>query len=300
MQATGKKLFRQTGRPALLRSSWWKRVTVSKVALYTMMIALVSFTSMPIIYVISTAFKPLDELFLYPPRFFVMKPTLKNFNDLLIATDSMLVPFTRYLFNSVFTTVLIVAGSVVICSMGAFIVSKFKLPGMDVIFAIVISALMFAPQVTAIPTYFVISSLGIINTYWALILPKLAVPYNFFLMKQFIDQIPDQVLEAAKVDGANEWTTFWRLIMPIVKPAWMTVVIFSFIGNWNDFFTPLIYTTSEAMKTLPLAMAGVSNGVVGRMGAAAAGSFLTIMPTIILFVIVQRQVMDTMAHSGIK
>ncbi|GIP31890.1 carbohydrate ABC transporter permease [Paenibacillus sp. J2TS4] len=268
--------------------------------LHLVMLVLVLLTSAPIVYVISTAFKPLDELFMYPPRFFVMKPTFKNFSDLFIATDGMLVPFTRYVFNSVLTTVATVMGSVIICSMGAFIVSKYKLPGSGLLFALIISALMFSPQVTQIPTYFVISNLNLIDSYWALILPKLAVPYNFFLMKQFIDQVPEATLEAARVDGTNEWTTFWKIVMPIVKPAWITVVIFTFIANWNDFFTPLIYTTSEAMKTLPLAMAGVSNGTVGRMGAAAAGAFVTTIPTILLFIILQRQVMDTMAHSGIK
>jgi ABC-type glycerol-3-phosphate transport system permease component len=277
-----------------------KRIRMSQILLYIVMIALVIFTAAPIIYVISTAFKPLDELFIYPPQFLVMKPTLKNFSDLLVATDSSLVPFTRYLFNSFFTTVTIVFFSVVVSSMGAFIISKYKLPGTAFIFAVVISALMFPTQVTAIPTYFVISKLGIINTYWALILPHLAVPYNFFLMKQFIDQIPETTLEAARIDGANEWTMYWKIIMPFVKPAWITVVIFSFIGNWNDFSSPLIYTSSEAMKTLPLAMLGVSNGTVGRMGAAAAGAFVTIIPSILLFIILQRQVMDTMSHSGIK
>lgn len=301
MIAAAKMVFKPVSRTAyLFYRKWLKGITVKKISLYIVMILLVIFTSAPIIFVISTAFKPLDELFLYPPRFLVMKPTFKNFNDLLMATDSSLVPFSRYLFNSVLTTVAIVFFSVVISSMGAFIISKYKLPGTAFIFAVIISALMFPPQVTAIPTYFVISNMGILNTYWALTLPKLAVPFNFFLVKQFMDQIPDQTLEAAKVDGANEWVMFWKIVMPFVKPAWMTVVIFSFIGNWNDFSTPLIYTTSEAMKTLPLAMLGVSNGTVGRMGAAAAGAFVTVMPSIILFIILQRQVMDTMAHSGIK
>ncbi len=301
MIAATKMIVKPLGRAAdLFHRKWVKGVTVSKILLYIVMILLVIFTAAPIIFVISTAFKPLDELFLYPPRFFVMKPTVKNFSDLLIATDSSLVPFSRYLFNSVFTTVAIVFFSVVFSSMGAFIISKYKLPGTSFIFAVIISALMFPPQVTAIPTYFVISNMGILNTYWALTLPKLAIPFNFFLVKQFMDQIPDQTLEAAKVDGANEWTMFWKIVMPFVKPAWMTVVIFSFIGNWNDFSSPLIYTTSEAMKTLPLAMLGVSNGTVGRMGAAAAGAFVTVIPSIVLFIILQRQVMDTMAHSGIK
>ncbi|MFD0869348.1 Inner membrane ABC transporter permease protein ycjP [Chlamydia abortus] len=293
-------ITRQWVKPMWRKLRRVRMVKPGRVVLHLVMLVLVVLTSAPIVYVISTAFKPLDELFMYPPRFWVMKPTLKNFSDLFIATDGMLVPFTRYVFNSVLTTVATVLGSVVICSMGAFIVSKYKLPGTGFLFALIISALMFSPQVTQIPTYFVISNLDLIDSYWALILPKLAVPYNFFLMKQFMDQIPEATLEAARVDGANEWTSFWKVVMPMVKPAWITVVIFTFIANWNDFFTPLIYTTSEAMKTLPLAMAGVSNGTVGRMGAAAAGAFVTTIPTIILFVILQRQVMDTMAHSGIK
>lgn len=276
-----------------------KRI-VSKISLHAVMAVLVALTAAPIVYVVSTAFKPLDELFLYPPRFFVMKPTMKNFSDLLIATDSLLVPFTRYLFNSVFITVVAVTGTVVICAMGAFIVSRYRLPGSGFLFAVIVAALMFSPQVTQIPTYFVISGLHMVNTYWALILPKLAVPYSFFLMKQFMDQLPEPMLEAARSDGANEWTTFWLVVMPVVKPAWMTVVIFSFIADWNDYFSPLIYTTSETMKTLPLALAGISNGAVGRMGAAAAGAFVSIVPTLVLFIILQRQVMDTMAHSGIK
>ncbi|TJY44533.1 carbohydrate ABC transporter permease [Cohnella pontilimi] len=301
MHAISEQIFKPISRAAyLFHRRWIKGITIGKILLYVFMIGLVFFTAAPIIFVTSTAFKPLDELFLYPPRFFVMKPTLKNFSDLLIATDSSLVPFTRYLFNSVFTTVAVVFFSVVVCSMGAFIISKYKLPGMGFIFAVVISTLMFPPQVTSIPTYFVVSNLAILNTYWALILPKLAVPYNLFLVKQFMDQIPDQTLEAARVDGANEWTMFWKIVMPFVKPAWMTVVIFSFIATWNDFASPLIYTTSETMKTLPLAMLGVSNGTVGRMGAAAAGAFVTVAPSIILFILMQRQVMDTMSHSGIK
>ncbi|AEE95246.1 carbohydrate ABC transporter permease [Mahella australiensis] len=269
---------------------------------YIFMIALVAFTALPIIYMIATAFKPLDELFIYPPRFFVRRPTFQNFSDLLTAMDSSVVPFTRYIYNSTITTAAIVAGTVIISSMGAFALVKYKLPLADWIFNIVIAALMFSPQVTQIPTYMVISGLNMVNTYWALIIPKLAVAYNFFLMKQFMEQIPDTLLEAARIDGATEWTIFWRIVMPMARPAWATLVVFSFVSNWNDYFTPLIFITSQAMKTLPLALQTIAGGpgVVARSGAMAAATFLTTVPTIVLFVFMQSKVMQTMAYSGIK
>ncbi len=275
---------------------------LNRALLYAFMIVLVGFTALPIVYMISTAFKPLDELFLYPPRFFVQKPTLRNFFDLLTATDSSIVPFTRYMFNSLFVSAAIVVGTLVICSLGAYVLSKFKLPGAGPLFAIIISALMFSPQVTQIPTYMVISGLGMLDTYWALILPKLAVAYNIFLMKQFIDQIPDPLLEAAHIDGASEWRVFWRIVMPVCKPAWATLIIFSFIGNWNDYFTPLVFTTSETMKTLPLALQTIAGGpgVVARSGALAAGTFLITLPPILIFIAFQKLVMNTMVYSGIK
>ncbi|WP_274362128.1 carbohydrate ABC transporter permease [Paenibacillus thermotolerans] len=270
--------------------------------LYVFMIALVGFTALPIVYMVSTAFKPLDELFLYPPRFFVQKPTLRNFFDLLTATDSSIVPFSRYIFNSLFVSGSIVAGTLFVSCLGAYVLSKFKLPGANALFAVILSALMFSPQVTQIPTYMIVSSLGMVNTYWALILPKIAVAFNIFLMKQFIDQIPDVLIEAAHIDGASEWKIFWKVIMAVSKPAWSTLIIFTFIANWNDFFSALVFTTSETMKTLPLAIQTLAGGpgVVARSGALAAGTFLITLPPILIFLLFQRLVMNTMVHSGIK
>ncbi|SEM60550.1 carbohydrate ABC transporter permease [Paenibacillus sp. OV219] len=274
----------------------------SRGLLYLFMIALVGFTALPIIYMVSTAFKPLDELFLYPPRFLVHRPTMRNFFDLLTATDSSVVPFSRYIFNSVFVSSAIVGISLVVCSLGAYVLSKLKPRGSGFIFAVILSALMFAPQVTQIPTYLIVSGLGLVNTYWALILPKVAVAFNIFLMKQFFDQIPDALIEAAHIDGASEWTIFWRVIMAVSKPAWATLIIFSFIGNWNDYFSALVFTTSETMKTLPLAIQTLAGGpgVVARSGALAAGTFLITLPPIVIFLLFQKLVMNTMVYSGIK
>ena len=277
------------------------------ILVYMFMIALVAFTALPLLYVVSTAFKPLDELFLYPPRFLVKNPTITNFTDLVLAMTGSVIPFSKYLFNSVFTAVVTVVVTVIVSSMGAFALEKYKLPGGNAIFMIIIAALMFSPHVTQIPTYMVVNSLGMINTYWALIIPKIAVAYNFFLMKQFIVQFPDELLEAAKIDGSNDWHTFWKIVMPNLKPAWSTLIVFSFVANWNDYFTPLIYTTNQTMKTLPLALQTIAGGAgaagsinVSRAGAMAAATFLMITPTIVIFLVMQKRVMETMTYSGIK
>jgi len=277
------------------------RIKPGKTFVYLIMLLLVTFTALPIIYVVSTAFKPMDELFLYPPRFLVRRPTMQNFSDLLVALGGSTVPFTRYIFNSIFTVSITVTASVVISSMGAFALVKYHLPGSKLIFSVILAALMFSSHVTQIPNYMVVNKLGLIDTYWALIIPKLAVAMNFFLMNQFIEQYPDELLEAARIDGARELYLFWNVVMPSLKPAWSTLVVFSFVTNWNDYFSPLIFTSSQVMKTLPVALHTISgSGSVARAGATSAAVFLMTVPTIILFTSMQSRVMETMVHSGIK
>lgn len=282
----------------------WLHITFSKIMLYAVMFALVAFTALPLVYLVVTAFKPLDELFVYPPRFYVKHPTMKNFSDLLISLGSSAVPFTRYAFNSVIVTTVIVMCTVIVSALGAYALVKFKPPGSKPLFNLILMALMFSPHVTKIPSYMVVNGLGLINTYGALILPNIAVAYNFFLMKQFIEQYPDELLEAARIDGAGELLIFLKMVMPALKPAWSTLIVFSFVNNWNDYFSPLIYVTSQAMKTLPLALQTISGGAagmsVGRAGAVAAATFVMTLPTVIIFVIMQGKVMETMVYSGIK
>ena len=267
------------------------------------MLALVAFTVLPLVYVVVTAFKPLDELFLYPPRFFVKNPTTKNFSDLVVSLGSSTVPFTRYAFNSIIVTVIIVTLTVTVSALGAYSLVKFKPPGGKFIFNLILVALMFSAHVTKIPSYMVVNGLHLINTYGALILPNIAVAYNIFLIKQFMEQYPDELIEAARIDGAGEFRIFIQMVMPALKPATATLVVFSFVSNWNDYFSPLIYITSQAMKTLPLALQTISGGsavTVGRAGAVAASTFLMTLPTVVIFTIMQGKVMETMVYSGIK
>lgn len=278
------------------------KISVSKILLYAFMLMLVAFTSLPLIYMISRAFMPIDELYIYPPRFFVRRPTVQNLRDLLTALSISTVPFTRYIFNSLLTTIATVFLTILVSSMGAFSLVKYKPAGAKGIFAVILAALMFSPHVTKIPNYMVVNYLGLINSYWSLIIPNIAVAYNFFLMKQFTEQMPDALIEAARIDGAGEFQLFWKIAMPLLKPAWSTLVVFSFVSNWNDYFSPLIYITSQSMKTLPVAIHTITGGVgvVARAGAVPAAAFLTTIPTLIIYTVMKGRVMQTMTHSGIK
>ena len=287
-----------TARAAVRR----RRIRIRFDKVYILLVPLAAFMILPLVYVISTAFKPLEELFLFPPRFFVRRPTMDNFRQLVLATTSLTVPFSRNAFNTIFTSVTTVVGTVILSSMAAYPLAKYPLWGKGFLFAVVISALMFAPQVTQIPRYMIVHRLGLIDSFGALIIPNLAGAYGLFLLKQFMEDIPVELLESARIDGAGEFRIYWSVVMPLIRPAWATLVVFTFIATWNDYFTPLIFTRSEAMKTLTLAVHTIGSGAttVARAGAVAAASFLVIVPPIIMFLLMQRQIINTMIYSGIK
>ncbi len=278
-----------------------KRITVGKTVEFIILTLVALFTALPLIYVVSTALKPLNELFYFPPRFFVEQPTLKNFKDLLLVLDGLDVPFSRYLFNSIFVTVIVVIFVILLSTMAAYGLVKHKVPFSNLIFSLILMGMMFSIYVIQIPNYLIVNSFGMVDTYWALIIPKIAVAYNLFLVRQFMLQIPDSFLEAARIDGAGELRIFFKIVIPALKPVIATLAVFSFVNNWNDFFTPLIFTQNQALKTLPLAMQLISSGnSIARAGATGAATFVVILPTILVYVFMQKHVVDSMAHSGIK
>lgn len=298
-------------RPAIVKKiklfsvgvkSFIHKLTFGKVMFGLFLAALLTFTVFPMFAMVNRAFMPLEELFVYPPRIFVSHPTLKNFSELLTSLSASTVPFTRYIFNSIWITIVTVMLSIVVSCMGAYGLVKHHPVGANTLFAIVLAGLMFSGHVTQIPNYMIVSGMGLINTYAALIIPKIAVAYNFFLVKQFCEQLPDSLLEAARIDGANELTVFFKIAMPLLKPAWSTLAVFSFVANWNDSFSPLVYITSVQMKTLPLALQTLAGGagVVARSGTAGAALLLTTLPTIIVYTVMRGRVMQTMTYSGIK
>ncbi|MCL2442915.1 MAG: carbohydrate ABC transporter permease [Treponema sp.] len=256
------------------------------------------FFAYPLVFAINNAFKPLNEIFLFPPKLFVQRPTLNNFQDLFILMSKSWVTFSRYIFNTLFITVVGTVGLILVASMGAFVVSKYKFPGSKIFFQGVIITLMFSTYVTAIPNYLVMAGLGWVDTFLSVIIPAFAMPMGFFLLKQFIDTIPDTLLEAAKVDGAKEFRIFVFLIMPMIKPAWLTVMIFSVQNLWNARASVFIY--SEQLKTLPYALGQIAAAGIARTGVAAAVTLFVMIVPLVMFIFAQSNVLQTMASSGIK
>ncbi len=293
-----------SGYAVRIRGKYLFSIKVSTTILFIFLLLLVVFTSLPLVYLVVTAFKPIDELYLFPPTFFTRRPTFENFKDLLTSLEGSEVPFIRYIFNSLLTTIATVFFSLVVCTLGSYGLVKQRPRGAGAIFALIMAALMFPGTVTTIPNYLIIKGIGILDTYWALIMPKIGVAFNFFLMKQFMEQIPDAYIEAARIDGANEAYIYSKIIMPMMKPAWATLIVFSFISNWNDYSSSLMYLTKAQLKTLPLAIQLISGGTgaaaLTTAGAVAAASFVMTLPVIIVYLVMQSKVLTTMAYSGIK
>lgn len=277
------------------------RLNFSKFGVYLIMVPLAFVMILPLIYVVGSAFKPLDELIKFPPVFFVRRPTLNNFSDLFLALDSSSVPFLRYLFNSLLVTVAAVAGAIIVDTLGGYSLSKLKIPFKGFFFNLIIIAMAFPTTVTAVPNYTIIKWLGIYDTYFALIIPLVAGAFGAFLIKQFCDQLPVALLEAARIDGATELQIYMKIVMPFLRPAWATLSVFCFTSVWSNSTSSLLYIKNETLRTLPVMLASLSeNGNVARAGASAAASFIMLLPSVVIFIIQQRKMIDTMAHSGIK
>lgn len=267
--------------------------------LLLILVVLGAFMMLPFIYAISQSLKPIEELFVFPPKFFVRNPTLDNFIDLFQSTNNMWVPFERYILNSIFMTVLGTAGSVLISAMAAFPLAKFRFPGSRVYELVITMALLFVYEVTAIPQYVVLSSLHLTDTVWAIILPSFAGTLGLYLMKQFMSQLPDALLDAASVDGAGTWRQFWTIVMPNVKPAWITAIILTFQGLWNRDTSSLIFT--EQFKNLPAVFRQISaTNTISTVGIGAAAAVLLMILPLVVFVFSQSRMLETMAHSGMK
>ncbi|WP_307207391.1 carbohydrate ABC transporter permease [Paenibacillus harenae] len=257
-----------------------------------------AFMALPLLYAVNNAFKPLDELFIFPPRFFVNNPTLDNFYDLVALMGNSWVPLTRYIANTLLITLIGTAGHILLASAAAYPLAKYNFLGSKALFSIVVLSLMFSGHVTAIPNYMVMSWLGWINSHASIIVPSLAFPLGLFLMKQFIEQLPTALLEAAKIDGASEYRIYWSIVMPNVKPAWLTLMILQFPALWGTDGGSFIY--SENLKTLHYALGQITLGGIARAGVGAAVALILMVVPISLFIISQSSVIQTMATSGMK
>ena len=259
---------------------------------------------LPIIFIIFHAFKPMEELFAFPPKFITLHPTLDNFRKLFKASRSAGIPLSKYLFNSLFITAAVVFGSLLFSTMAAYALSKLKFKGRNMMMQINQIALMFVSCAVMIPRYLVVNKLGMIDTYWAEILPLIALPVGLFLIKQFVDQVPDSLIEAAYMDGATEWKIYFKIIIPMIKPAIATAAILVFQQVWTNLETSNYYINDDSLKTLAFYMSTLTSttttNTVAGQGISAAASLIMFLPNLILFCLLQKNVMNTMAHSGIK
>lgn len=275
------------------------RSTAGNILVFLFLLIIALFMVLPMVFVFSNAFKPMSELFIFPPRLFPKSPTLDNFTNLSSLLGESWLPFPRYILNTLIITIVGTTGNIIFSSMAAYVLSKKNFPGKKFLFELVVVSLLFSATVTAIPNYIIMTKLRLINTLWAIILPLLPSSMGLFLMKQFMDQmVPDALIEAAQLDGAGENRIFIQIVMPIVKPAWLTQLIFSFQGIWAS--TGGIFIFDEELKTLPTALTNIVSGGIARTGVSAAISLIMILPPIIVFLLAQSNVIETMSSSGIK
>ena len=266
----------------------------------TVVLALLGvFMFLPMVYVVMQSLKPLDELWMFPPRFYVVNPTFKNYRDLFMLMNTSWVPFSRYIFNTVFTSVTGTVGNLFCSSLAAYAMAKIKFPGGKTMFKTVRTSLMFHSTVTGITSFIIMTALGLLDTYWAIVIPAWSSSLGLYLMKQFMEtNVTDAVLESSRLDGASELRTFWTIAMPMVKPAWLTLIIYSFQGLWNAGSS--IYIHSEQLKSFNYAIGQIMAGGIKRAGASAASMVIMMMVPILVFVISQSNIIETMGSSGMK
>ena len=257
-----------------------------------------AFMALPILYIFFNAFKPLEEIFIFPPRIYVRHPTVENFGQMANIVSNMWGPFSRYLFNSILVTTVGTVGYLIIATLAAYPLAKHNFRGKKLINTLITTALMFTGAVTALPKYIVMSTLGFIDSYYALILPTFADTMGVFLCVQFLETVPDTLLEAGKIDGAGEWRIFFNIVIPNIKPVIFTILIFQFQAVWNQIAADYIYR--EELKTLPMVLSQIATAGISRAGVGSAAALILIIPPIFVFILSQSNVMETMAHSGMK
>ena len=278
-----------------------KKFHPSQIKFYIFLVPFAIFMAIPIVYMFTTAFKPQEELFKFPPSILVYNPTMDNFKSLFDLFETSSVPASRYLFNSILVTLLTVVISVILSVSAGYVFSKKHFKGQKLLFEINTLALMFVPIAVTIPRFIIIVNLGLIDKFISNILPIIAMPIGLFLVKQFIDQIPDAVIEAARIDGAGEFTILFRVIIPMVKPALATIAILSFQSAWGATEASVYFLNDESLKTFAYYITTFASGTnAATQGVSAASALIMFVPNLIIFIIMQSNVMDTMAYSGIK
>ena len=275
---------RSTSRP---RPRWWLYVVLT-IGVIAMVV--------PFVWMILGSFKTTTEIRQYPTEFLPRDPTLDNYIQLFGRLD-----FAQFFFNSFVVAVFVTIGNIIFSSMIGYALAKLEFRGKKLLFALVLGTLMVPGVVTFVPLFVLTANLGLVNSYPGLILPFLITPLGVFLMRQFMLSLPDDIIEAARIDGASEWRIFLRVIMPLCGPAVATLTILTFLGSWNNFLWPLVVATTEDMYTLPVALALYSVGQnAAQYGLMMAGAVVVVVPVLIVFVVLQRYFVQGIALTGIK
>lgn len=275
----------------------------SQIKFYVILLPFVAFTMLPIIYIFFHALKSSSELFAFPPKFITTRPTWDNFRALFRMMSSSNISASRYLFNNIIVTVAVMGFSILFSVMAGYTLSKKRFKGREMVFTINQLALMFVPTAVTIPRFLIVARLGIIDTYWAHILPTVAMPVGLFLLKQFVDQLPDALVEAAQIDGAGDITIICRIIVPMIRPAIATIGILSFQLAWGNTETSSIYINDETLRTFAFYIGNISStsgNIVAGQGMSAAAALIMFIPNLVIFIFMQSKMLNTMAHSGIK
>ncbi len=278
-----------------------KRVSRSiggNIVLLILLAVLGAFMLIPMIYVVGNAFKPVSELYLFPPRILPQNPTVGNFLDLFNLVSELGMPLSRYVFNTVMLTIVGTLAQVILSSLCAYSLAKIPFPGAKTIFNMIVLSLMFSPAVTTVPKFIMLAGIGMIDTYWAMMLPALTTTLGLYLMKQFLESsVPDALMEAGRIDGASELRIFFDIVMPLLKPAWLTLIILSIQTLWN---AQSSFTYSEIYKTLPQALQQIVAGGIARIGVSGAVSLIMMLVPVLTFIVSQSNIIETMGSSGMK
>jgi multiple sugar transport system permease protein len=269
--------------------------TGSSIALHAALIVLSALTIAPLLWMLSASFMPAGEANQFPPPLLPSEPTLEHYRQLFTRLN-----LARYLFNSALLAVSVTVLSLVINSMAGYAFAKLRFRGRDRIFNLLLGALVVPAQVAMLPLFLLMKEMGLVNTYWGVIIPGLASVFGIFLIRQYALSIPDDLLDAARVDGAGELRIYWMVVLPVLKPILVTLAIFTFMGVWNDFMWPLIVLSDDRLYTLPVALANLSGERVQDTELMMAGSVLTILPVLLVFIVLQRYYVQGVMLGSVK
>jgi ABC-type glycerol-3-phosphate transport system permease component len=263
--------------------------------LYAVLIIGAAIMVIPFLWMIVTSFKPLDEIHAYPPSFIVHHPTIKAYVELF-----NLIPMGRYFFNSIFVAGTITIANLFFCSLAGYAFAKHEFAGRDKIFMLLLGSLMIPWQVNLIPQFIIIKNLGWLNSYPGLIVPAMSSAFGVFLMRQFIKSIPDDLIDAARIDGCGEFKIFGLIVLPLVRPALAALAIFTFMAQWNNFVWPLVIIKTREMKTLPLALSVLNSQFGDNFAMVMAGAVVATIPVLVVFIFFQKFFVKGITFTGIK